>query len=141
MDKGLLVCLNLTAQNSRLYWLTDEGHQILKKLSHSQKQSYQKPVLANIDWPLYGQICYRHRSAVMKALTGPMQPSEVKRVLRIQRSDIRISSGNIRDIILFFLSKGIVGPVKIRKKAFLRYELTDLGIKFRRLLIQADTAL
>lgn len=139
VDKGLLVCLNPNAQNSRLYWLTGNGHRVLKKLS--KNQSYKNLVPMDIDWELYGQICYRHRSAVIKALTEPMQPSEIKRLFRLQGMHIRISANNIRDITRWFLAKGIVRPVKVRKRAHLLYELTDLGTKFRHLLIQAERPL
>ena len=138
---GLLVCLNPKAQNSRLYWLTETGHHCCKKLYQDQSLSYRKPELPNIDWQLYGWICFNHRSAIIKTLTYPMQPSEIKRVFRMQGTPIKISANNIRDIVRLFLSRGIVRPVKIRKKAHLRYELTDLGIKLRQLLIQADASL
>ena len=141
VDKGLLVCLNSKSHSSRLYWLTEEGHPYRKKLYRDQNLLYKESVLPNIDWTIYGLICFTHRSAVIKALIGPMQPSEIKRILRLQRSHIRISANNIRDIIRFFSSKGIVRPVKIRKKAHLRYELTDLGIKLRNLLIKANAPL
>ena len=70
-----------------------------------------------------------------------MQPSKVKRILRLRKANIRISANNIRDVIRLLLSKGIVRPVKVKKKAHLRYELTELGIKFRQLLIQAEQRL
>ena len=117
VDKGLLVCLNSKSHSSRLYWLTEEGHPYRKKLYRDQNLLYKESVLPNIDWTIYGLI---------------------KLILRLKRSHIRISANNIRDIVRFFSSKGIVRPVKILKKAHLRYELTDLGIKLQHLLIQAD---
>lgn len=141
VDLGVLICLNPTAHTSRLYWLTRDGHGCRKKLDRMVGQSYQEPVWPDMDWHLYGWVCYSHRSAVIKALTVPMQPSEIKRVLRQQQSRLKISANNIRDIISLFRNKGIVQPVKARKKVFLRYELTGLGIKLRRLLIQAEAIL
>jgi predicted transcriptional regulator len=141
VDKGLLVCLNSVARNSRLYWLTESGHQYRQKLYQDQKISYNKPVLPDIDWLLYGWTCFAHRSSVIKILTYPMQPSEIKRLFRLQGTHIRISANNIRDIVKLFLSKGIVRPVKIQKKSHLRYELTDLGIKLRHFLIKANAVL
>lgn len=137
VDKGLLVCLNSSAQNSRLYWLTENGHHCLQKLI----KHYHKPKLPDIDWTLYGWTCYTHRSAIIKMLIQPMQPSEIKRLFRLQGTHIRISANNIRDIIRLFLSKGIVRPVKLKKRAHLLYELTDLGTKLRQLLIRAETHL
>lgn len=141
VETGLLICLNPKAQNSRLYWLTEKGRKCQQKLCRECRLSYTEPVLPTLNWPLYGWVCYRHRSAVIKALAGPMQPSEIKRILRLQRSPVRISANNIRDIIRLFLSKGIVCPVNIPKKAHLRYALTELGTKLRRLLLQAEAAL
>ena len=138
VDKGLLICLNSKSNSSRLFWLTDEGLQLRKKLFQNHNLSYKQPVLSNIDWSLYGWTCFAHRSSVIKILTYPMQPSEIKRLFRLQGTHIRISSNNIRDIVKLFLAKGIVRPVKVRKKAHLRYELTDLGIKLRDLLIKAN---
>ena len=68
-----------------------------------------------------------------------MQPAEIKRILRLHKPDIKISANNVRDIVQLFLAKEIVRPVKIRKKAHLRYELTDSGNKLRQLIIQAET--
>jgi predicted transcriptional regulator len=141
VDKGLLVCLNSDARNSRLYWLTEKGRQCRKKLFLALNQTYKEPELPEIDWQLYGWVCFSHRSAIIKALTHPMQPSEIKRLFRLQGTHIRISANNIRDIVRLFLGKRIVRPVKVKKRAHLLYELTDLGIKLRLLLIQADAAL
>ena len=141
VDVGLLVCLNPKSRNCRLYWPTEKGHQYCRELYRDQNRLYNEAELLEIDWPLYGWVCFSHRSAIIKALTHPMQPSEIKRFFRIQGTHIRISANNIRDIVRLFLSRGIVYPVKIRKKAHLRYELTDLGTKLRRLLVQADASL
>ena len=139
--KGLLTCLNPGAIKSRLYGLTEFGircrkelHQILR-LPHKE---YNKP---DINWHLYGWVNFNHRSAIIKILTTPMQPAEIKKVLRIRHPNIKISANNVRDIIKLFLARDIVRPVKIRKKAHPRYELTDLGTKLRQLLIRADAVL
>jgi DNA-binding PadR family transcriptional regulator len=140
-NSGLLVCLNSGARSSRLYWLTETGHQYLERLYSNHNRTYNRPVLPEMDWSLYGWACFRHRSAIIKALTHPMQPSEIKRLFRLQGTHIRISANNIRDIIRLFLAKGIVRPVKVRKKVRLLYELTDVGIKFRQLLMRAEAVL
>ena len=139
--KGLLTCLNPGAIKSRLYGLTEFGircrkqlHQVLG-LPHKE---YNKP---DINWHLYGWVNFNHRSAIIKILTTPMQPAEIKKVLRIRRPNIKISANNVRDIIKLFLARDIVRPVKIRKRAHPRYELTDLGTKLRQLLLQADAVL
>ena len=140
VDKGLLICLNSVARNSRLYWLTGQGRQCRRKLFLENNQICKETELPDIDWNLYGWVCFNHRSAIIKALTHPMQPAEIKRLFRLQGTLIRISANNIRDIIRLFLAKGIVRPVKVRKRAHLLYELTDIGTKLRHLLIHAEAA-
>jgi DNA-binding MarR family transcriptional regulator len=137
-NSGVLICLNSGARSSRLYWLTETGHHYLQTLYTRQNRTYNKPLLPAIDWTLYGWACFSHRSAIIKSLTHPMQPSEIKRLFRLQRTHIRIRANNIRDVVRLLLAKGIVRPVKIRNKAHLRYELTETGIKLRQLLVSAD---
>ena len=134
---GLTTCLNPAAGNSRLYWLTELGKKCQKDLYRKLNQPYTEYSLPNIDWELYGWICFNHRSAIIKTLTEPMQPSKIKQILRIQKPNIKISANNIRDVIRLLLAKKIVQPVKIKKKAHLRYELTDLGRTLRQLLINS----
>ena len=135
--QGLLTCLNPEQRNSRLYSLTSRGRAIRKQLWQDANLPYKEYDLPDINWSLYGSMCFRHRSAVVRTLSGPMQSSEIKRVLRMHQSSIKISANNIRDIIKLLVSKNIVRPVKIKRKAHPRYELTELGIKLQRLLRQA----
>ena len=67
-----------------------------------------------------------------------MQPSEMKRRLRMKAPDIRISANNVRDIIKLFLAKGLVQKIFVRKKAHARYELTEAGHLHRNLLMRAE---
>jgi len=138
---GILTCLNPNASGSRLYWLTESGILQKKKLSQKLNIKYAEPNLPNIDWQLYGWVCFSHRSMVIKVLTSAMQPAKVKRILMLQRINARISASNIRDVMQLLLSKKIVKPVKVKKQAYLRYELTELGNKLRQLLLRAETAL
>ena len=139
--KGLLICLNPSAIKSRLYWLTEFGIRCRKQLHQGLDLLHKEYNLPDINWHLYGWVNFNHRSAIIKTLTTPMQPAEIKKVLRIHRPNIKISANNVRDIIKLFLARDIVRPMKIRKKAHPRYELTDLGTKLRQLLIRADAAL
>ena len=138
VTKGLLTCLNPEAKNSRLYWLTDRGIQCQKRLYRDLAQTYEEYDLPSIDWALYGWICFSHRSIVMKTLTAPMQPSEIKRMIRKKKAGMKISANNIRDVVKLLLEKGIVQKVFVRKKAHPRYELTDPGNQFREILMQSE---
>ena len=139
--KGVLICLNPSAIKSRLYWITKFGIRCRKQLHQVLDLPYKGYTLPDIDWHLYGWVNFNHRAGIIKILIIPMQPSEIKRTLRIHSSSIKISANNIRDIIKLFLARSIVRPVIIKKKAHPRYELTDLGTKLRQLLIRGDAAL
>jgi DNA-binding MarR family transcriptional regulator len=138
VTKGLLTCLNPEARNSRLYWLTDLAIQCRKRLHQDLALAYEEYDLPSIDWSLYGWICFSHRSIVMKTLTAPMQPSEIKRTIRKKKAGTKISANNIRDVVKLLLEKGIVQKVHVRKKAHPRYELTDSGNKLREILMQSE---
>lgn len=136
--KGILKCLNPDARSSRLYWFTEKGIPCKNQVFNQYPIKNGEHKFFGIDWKLYGWVCFIHRSMIIKTLTGAMQPAEVKRILRMQKPDMRISANNIRDVIRLLLSKGIVKPVKVKNRAHLRYELTELGTKFRQLLIEAE---
>lgn len=135
-SKGQAVCLNPKSRTSRLYQLTELGIRCQKQVYQDSNHPYKEYNLPDIDWQLYGWVCFNHRCSVIKTLITPLQPSEIKRILRVHRPNIKISANNIRDIIKLFLAKAIVRPVKLRKKAHLRYELTELGDQFRQLLVR-----
>ena len=141
--RRFVTCLNPNARSSRLYWVTRLGQGCRKKLlresaPHDTPQPYELP---EVDWELYGWACFRHRGAVIKTLTRPMQPSEIKRILRVHGPRVRISANNIRDVMRLFLQRGIVQKVFVRKKAHPRYELTELGQRMQRLLSRAEAPL
>ena len=139
--RGITVCLNPDVRSSRLYWVTDLGRKCQKRLSQELSRPVKAEDVPDIDWELYGWICFNHRAAIIRILTEPMQPSEMKRKLRQIGSDVKISANNIRDIVRLFLQKGIVQKVFARKKAHPRYELTELGTKLQELLRRAEMPL
>lgn len=134
----LVSCLNPNANRSRLYWLTSLGKACQQRGRgnlHLPPLIYDMPV---VDWDLYGWICFNHRKAVIKALKEPMQPATIKRRAKFDDPDLRMSANNVRDVIRLFLQKKIVRPVQVKKKAHLRYELTEEGNMLRQLLMNAD---
>lgn len=139
--KGLVICLNPKARNSRLYWITGVGRQCRRQLHQDLNLPERAYDVPSVNWDLYGWVCYSHRAAIIRSMTGPMQPSEVKRVLRVRRPNIRISANNIRDVVKLLLGKGLVQKVFVKKKAHPRYELTDSGSQFRQLLMQAESGI
>ncbi len=139
--KGIGVCLNPNARNSRLYWVTEVGFKCQKRLHRELSLPETMYDVPSVNWELYGWVCYNHRAAIIRILTEAMQPSEMKRKLRSSKPNIKISANNIRDVIKLFLQKGIVQKVFARKKAHPRYGLTELGTKFQRLLSRAEVPL
>ncbi|MBN2642779.1 MAG: hypothetical protein JXR78_14090 [Victivallales bacterium] len=137
VNRGILICLNPKAQNSRVYGLTESGIQC-RKHCISDCTEYRS---IDIDWSIYGWVCYNHRSTVLRMLAEPMQPTEVRRKIKKKLPQVKISDNNARDVIRLFFEKGIVQKVLVRKKAHPQYELTELGTKLQSLLIKAESPL
>jgi predicted transcriptional regulator len=133
--RGLVACLNRDARSSRVYWTTLLGRQCQHRYRPDSSETLQG--LPSLDWSLYGWLCFRHRSAIMRILTEPMQPSEMKRRLRRTDASVAISANNIRDIIRLFLARGLVQKVFVRKRAHPQYELTEKGQSYRAFLLSA----
>ena len=131
----LVKCLNPAAKRSRLYWLTPIGILCQKTLRKDNDLPTIAKELPDVDWELYGWVCYNHRAAIIRALTEPLPPATIKRRAKQQNPKIKMSANNVRDVIRLFLKRGIVKPVSINKKAHLRYELTKLGRELQNLLI------
>ena len=131
-------CLNKQARRSRLYWLTDLGIACHKKLREQELLPRLDYELPDVEWNLYGLLCFNHRSSVLGAIRKPIQPAAIKREARSQNPLIRMSTNNVRDVIRFFLEKGVVSKTYIKGKAHPRYQLTDAGRHLQTLLLRAE---
>ncbi len=137
----LVYWLNPEAKRSRWYWLTNKCKQYQKKILKTHGlpiYAYDFPI---VDWKLYGWICYSHRAAIIKVITEPLQPASIRRKIKQQVPGVKISANNVADILRLFLKETIVKPVKIRRKVFCRYELTELGNKLQILLCNAENGI
>lgn len=134
-SQRLVRCLNPTATRNRLFWLTRLGKRFQRGLNGGKHIAYYVP---DIDWTLYASICFRHRSEVIRSLTFAMQPATLRRWSRFRTPGLQMSSNNVRDVIRYLKSHGIVRPVRLKKKAHPGYELTEIGLHMRRLLLQAE---
>ena len=135
VSQKLARCLNPTANRNRLFWLTSLGRQAQRALLGATPCVHDFPL---IDWALYSSVCFRHRSEVIRTLTKPMQPVEIKRKAAFLKPGLRMSANNVRDVIRYLKSCGIVSPVSLKKRAHPGYELTKIGAIIRRLLFQAE---
>lgn len=134
----LCTCLNPQARNSRLYWTTDLGRKIQYTLQKERNLPQKDTSPNSVNWSLYGWVCYRHRSVVVRVLTKPMQPSEIRHKIRYRFPKVKISANNVRDIIRLFEQWNIVERISIRKKVHPRYQLTDSGLVLQMLLNRAE---
>lgn len=132
-NRRILRCLNPRAQRSRVYGLTING--ISQRRAADPEQNYAAP---KIDYALFGWLCHRHRRAVLLALDRPLQPADMKRRARLRDDRLRISSNNVRDIVPLLLARGVVRPVRVRKRVHFQYELTEVGRQLREFMIRAE---
>lgn len=131
----ILYCLNQNTRHSRVYWLTELGKTYQRRLRQSLALQPVTHRFPRIPWDLYSSMCYSHRSAVIKAIRGPLQGAAIKRLARFHNPDLRMSANNTRDILWHFLKQGIVRCIRPKRKSHPRYELTDLGKAFQELLL------
>ena len=133
---SLVTCLSPNAIRCRLYWVTRRGQVLRSKLDpSSESKVLEFPV---VPWDLYSSVCHGHRAAVIKAMSEPMQPAEIRRKACFRDASLRMSSNNTRDLMRYLLRTSIVEPVKVRKRSHLRYQLTDLGRDIQKLLQRAE---
>ena len=135
---GLLRCLNENARRGRLYWLTKLGESFQSGFLEQLGKKPLEHCVPDLDWKLYGWVCFNHRSAIIRVLTEPMQPATIKRKARARDPTLHMSANNVRNVIQLFLAQAIVQPVRVRKKTHLRYELTELGKRFQELLWRVE---
>lgn len=133
---GLIECLNAKARCSRLYGLTPLGRSLRRRLLGQQGSRSQSP-LDDIDWDLYGQMLFRHREAVIRALIAPMRPPMIKRRALQANPALTISVANVRDVLYRLLKMGVVRRVQRPKEHYASYELTARGKQFRELMLNA----
>ena len=138
LEGDIVECLTPSARSSRVYDLTLRGEAWRRRLERKAGVSARPREFPDVPWSLYGFVCHRHRSVIVKSLTTAMQPAHIKRRARYLYTGIRMSANNVRDIIRLFKVKGIVEPVVVTKKAHIHYQLTDLGQRLRTLLMNAE---
>ena len=122
-----------------MHWLTKSGLAAQRKVRASQGVAPITSHLPDIDWALYGWVSYRHRAAILKVLTQPLQPPAVKRRVRSKDSNARMSDNNVRGVLYLFVAKGIARKLHVKRKSHRPYELTEIGQMLRQLLVQAET--
>lgn len=133
VKRKLICCMTPNVRRSRLYFPTRNGRLCVKEINDRKGIYLQPYILPNIDWKLYGWTCYRHRTAVLKALSKPLQPSEIRRRATWSNPKLCMSANNVRDVIYAFYMRGIVRRIKVKDNPYWLYELTEIGKTFRQL--------
>lgn len=134
---GLVRPLNPFARASRLYWPTRIGKEFSNELGR-QAGLPPTPSLPKLNWPLYGSLCFCHRSAVLRTLTREMRPATIKRKACFNDPELTMSFNNVRDTVRYLEANGLLERVYLRKKAHPAYRVTEKGIPYQRLLQQAE---
>ena len=122
--RGEVRCLNPGARRGRAYLRkARESHMANEALG-----------------PIYGWACFRHRSAVLKALDRPRRAVEIKRRARYLDHELRMSANNVRDMLRLMVRRGLVQATRGRRRRhrFPLYALTALGKQVQLLLLTGD---
>ena len=138
-QRGLTYCLNPNTRFNRLHWLTPRGKECRRMLREALGLKKDTVRVPTVPWDLFSSVCFSHRSAVVKAMHGPMQSSRIKKRALGRDPSLRMSANNVRDVMKYLLSEGIAQKVMIGDRPHPRFELTDLGRTFQELLFYAST--
>lgn len=134
---NFLRCLNQdTHHNNKVYWLTPLGKRCQKELRKSLRASRLEHFFPQTDWSAYGAVCFKYRSAVIKALNSQMRNAQIRKVLT-KNYGIRVGYNNVREVLTYLTEHGIAKKIITHKSPFPRYELTGTGQIFRQLLMGA----
>ena len=135
---GLIRCLNGQARSGRVYWVTKVGKECQKTLRKEKGLLEINYAFPNMDWDIYGSVCFAHRKSVIQAMGEPLQAAKIRRIAVHRNVDLRMSANNVRDVMKHLVRNGIARLVLVRKKRHPRYELTELGKAIQALLNNAD---
>ena len=138
----ITTCLNPETRHNRLHWLTPRGKECQQRLRRSLSLPSVAHRFPETSWDLYSSVCYKHRTAVIRAMREPMQQAAaIKRRALFQNPNIRMSANNVRDVLRYLLKHQIVEKARVKRKRHPRYDLTDLGQVFRDLVEGAEAFL
>ena len=136
-SQRLARCLNPGATRNRVFWLTQLGQNQQRMWTDRAVPSLDFP---EIDWQMYANVCFSHRSAVIVTLTSAMQPSQIRRRAVFRQPELRMSANNVRDVIRYLKDHGVVRQIQSKRRSYPCYELTEMGQHFRRLLLRLAVA-
>ncbi len=137
--RGVTACVNPSATTNRLHWLTEVGLTCRDRIRSGLSLPPLPQRLPDVPWSLYAELLFRHRSAVVLALTEPMRPSHIRRRAMLRDGGLRMSANNTRDVVRFLVENKVAQPVPVDRQLHPWYELTELGARCRQLLTSSTT--
>lgn len=139
-NRDILRCLNPIARRQRVYWLTREGARLRGALVKSLDiDPGRKPPIGKINWRLYGEMCHRHRSAVLRSMEAPAQIAALRRRAVDRDRNLRMSANNARDVMRELRARQLVRQVPgKRRRSRPLYELSESGKAVQQMLLAAE---
>jgi len=137
--REVVQCLNTQARSSRVYFLRETGKRCQTRLRAERRmEKIVPPSLPPLNWDLYGWVCFRHRSAVVKAMREPSIPPAIRRCAREHNPHLRISTNNVRDTLRLMIARGLVRRSEPQENGRTSFDLTDTGRQVQELLCRAE---
>lgn len=123
-----------------MYALTRTGVRCQRRAREATSLPHVRYEHPDIEWEHYGWVCFRHRAAVLRALSIPASASQIKRRARERLPSIRISVGNVREVLRRFVSREIA-KIQLDLKGRRTYALTPRGEAIRDLLVRLEAVM
>ena len=135
--KGILEPL-IQDSHVKVYWLTDLGKNCQRLLYEERSLPAPSHSIPDLNWDFYSWASHRHRAPIVKILTKPMRPVQIRKLLRDRQPLLRISIDNVWDELQLMVKKGIVRAVSMPGSRFWFYELSSVGRTLQRLFHGLD---
>ncbi len=137
-ERALLRCLNAGARRYRVYWLSEHGAASQRRLRGCLRLPRLPHSFPEVDWALYGEMCFSHRSTIIRTLSEPLQPAAIKRRAYRSNPALRMSANNARDAVKVLREHEVMETIHFDDERWVRVRLTPTGEKIRTLLLGAD---
>lgn len=134
----LAMCLTPHHKRNKVYWLTTFGADCQRELTKHHGTEEISHVLPDVDYEVYASICTRHRRVLVKHLTKPMFPGEVRRAALSSEPHQRISNGNARDVMASLVRLGVAEKEQAPHYGRKKYQLTSDGKHMQSLLWRSE---
>ncbi len=132
--RALMKCVNQTARKNRVYWFTELGTSIQRRLRIQLELPSLRHGFPDVNWDIYGLTINKRYSAVLKAMVRPMHVAAIRRFALGQNPNLRMCRNNIYDAMKVLRKLRLVRLLWIRSKKHPLVELSEEGRRVRTLL-------